>query len=194
MGHRQAQIVAQHLAEKLKNEQECVRLYCSPMWRALKTADYIGQALDLRSELWVDLHEIGGIYLDHGEEDGLVGYPGKTRQDILSEFPKAVLPAEITDEGWWTGGYEDWSACHGRASRVAHALHQRASQNELLLLVSHGGFIDSLLKALMNQLPGRHFFYHQYNTAISRISFREDGRLEIHFLNSVNHLPQDLVS
>lgn len=212
LGWRQAEIVARHLAEGVNLEQQrgvseedthvrtrqgygITRLYCSAMHRALQTAQPIGRALGLVSEVWVDIHEHGGIYLDYGNEKGIVGYPGRTRSEILSEFPDYILPDEITENGWWNNGHEDWSSCLGRGIKVANALRRRAANGEQhIAIVSHGGFIDALLKALLNQLPGRHVFYHHYNTAITRVDFRSDGRLDIRYLNRVDHLPPELVS
>ena len=57
------------------------RLYCSPMWRAMQTAEPVARALGLEPEVWIDIHEHGGIFL---EENGtFTGYGGKTRPEIL---------------------------------------------------------------------------------------------------------------
>lgn len=214
LGRRQAELVARHLAGGVNLEQSVGvseedtsvhrrlgyginRLYCSAMHRALLTARPIAQALGLRPQVWLDIHEHGGIFLDHGEAGGLVGYPGKTRTEVLAEFPGYILPAALTDEGWWRGVTEDWPACQARAIRVAGELRQmtrQANHDERVVIVSHGGFIDALLKALLNQLPGSQVIFHHYNTAITRLDFRSDGRLDIRYLNRVPHLPPELVS
>ncbi|MBN1993306.1 MAG: histidine phosphatase family protein [Anaerolineae bacterium] len=212
LGRRQAQVVAQHLTNGLTPElskngsveatyspQRCgfglTKLYCSPMKRALQTAWPIAEALGMVPEVWLDIHEKGGIYLDH-EEGVRVGYPGLTRSEILADFPHYRLPEEITEHGWWHNGYEDWPACQGRAIKVAGQLREWVESNgdERIALVSHGGFIDALLKALFNQLPGRHLWYHHYNTAITRLDFREEGRLGLRYLNRVDHLSPELIS
>lgn len=211
MGKRQAEIVARYLAngvnpgpaagtsvETLDSHNQgsfnITRLYCSPMWRALQTAQPIGQALGLTPEVWIDIHEQGGMYFDYGEAGGIVGQPGKTRQEILAEFPNYVLPEGITERGWWSGGYEDRPTCYRRAIKVAEVLRQRAASNERIAIVSHGTFSDALLKALLNILPGRHFFYHHWNAAISRIDFHTEGHVDVCFLNLVAHLPPGLIS
>ena len=38
------------------------RLYCSAMIRAMHTAEPIGKALGMAPEIWVDIHETGGIF------------------------------------------------------------------------------------------------------------------------------------
>jgi broad specificity phosphatase PhoE len=207
LGERQSEILAWHLAEGRELEPSTseannpnqrgygiTRLYCSPMWRALQTAYFIGQALRLTSEVWVDLHEKGGIYLDDENGRGPVGYPGRARREIQAAFPDYVLPEGITEHGWWNREYEDWPACHERASRVANELRQWPPSDERVVLVSHGGFMDALLKALFKQSPDRHLFYYHYNTAISRVDFQSDGNLGVHYLNRMSHLPLELIS
>jgi broad specificity phosphatase PhoE len=214
LGRRQALAIAEHLAKGVNPEMSIgateedtsvrrrqgyglTRLYCSAMQRALQTARPIGEALELQPEVWVDIHEHGGIYLDRGEEGGLVGYPGKSRGEILAEFPNYVLPDQITEAGWWNRGFEDWPACQGRAIRVAGQLRELAQQldgQERVAIVSHGGFISALLKALMDTLPGADFFFHHFNTAMTRVDFRTDGRLDVRYLNRIPHLSPELVS
>jgi broad specificity phosphatase PhoE len=196
LGLRQAEILAGHLAASphLDGDGPTIRLYCSPMWRALQTAHVMGRALGLSPEVWVDIHEIGGIYLDHGEAGGLVGYPGATRHQILADFPSVALPTQVTGEGWWQGGYEDWPACHRRAARVAEALRDQSGRQERVLMVTHGGFINALMNILVGQSPDSPVVYHQRNTAISLISFGDNGRLHIHYLNRASHLAPDMVS
>jgi broad specificity phosphatase PhoE len=213
LGQRQAKIVAQHLTngltpelakngsvEATHNSQRrgygITKLYCSAMKRALQTAKPIGEALGITPEVWIDIHEKGGIYLNHGEEKGRVGYPGLTRSEILAEFPDYQLPEQITEDGWWNNGYEDWPTCQGRAIKVAGQLLEWANSDsqDRIALISHGGFIDALLKALCDQLPSRHLWYHHYNTAITRIDFDESERLHLRFMNRIDHLPLKLIS
>jgi broad specificity phosphatase PhoE len=214
LGRQQAELVAQHLATGADPEYvlgvsaedtsgdylhryNISRLYCSAMYRALLTAKPIGEALGLAPEVWIDIHEHGGIFLEHQDERGVRGYPGKNRSEILAEFPTYVLPDGVTDEGWWNpaNGREDRPACLGRAIRVARTLRRRAVDNGgNIALVSHGGFIDGLLKAFTNQLPGADLFYHHYNTSITRVDLRPDGRVDIRYHNRFDHLPQELVS
>ena len=75
-------------------------LYCSPMWRCLRTVQPIGEATGLAPEVWVDIHESGGIFLDHGGDRGIVGYPGMTRTEMLNEFPGYTLSEQVSDQGF----------------------------------------------------------------------------------------------
>ena len=214
LGHRQARAVAQHLASGVNPEMSVgvseedtsvrrrhgygiTRIYCSAMHRALQTAHPIGEALGIAPEVWVDIHEHGGIYLDYDDDRGLVGYPGKTRSEILTEFPGYILPDGVTEAGWWNRDHEDWPGCQGRAIRVAGELRELAQQvgaHERVAMVSHGGFINALLKALLNHLPSPEIFYHHFNTAITRLDFRPEGRLSVRYLNRIPHLSPENVS
>jgi broad specificity phosphatase PhoE len=171
-------------------------LYCSPMHRALQTAQPIARALGIQPQVWVAIHEHGGIYLE--TETGVVGHPGRTRAEILADFPDYLLPMEVTDAGWWnpTRGHESMADAYGRAITVAMELRRRASDDPdaRIALVTHGTFIDALLKALLNQLPNRGLYYLHYNTAVTRLDFRSDGRVLIRFVNRVDHLSPERIS
>lgn len=211
LGQQQAQLLAEHLASGKNPElshwtsveataspnrrgYNITKLYCSAMHRALQTTLPISRTLGLAPEVWLDIHEHGGIFLEYEDERGTVGYPGKFRSEILAEFPDYNLPELITEEGWWNGGCEDWSGCHSRAIKVAAALRDQAASEERIAIVSHGGFIDALIKALMNQLPNPQVFYYMFNTAISRIDLRPDGPLDFRYWNWVEHLPKELIT
>ena len=118
----------------------------------------------------------------------------------MERFPAYALPDAIGDKGWWNREYEDMPACFARATRVARTLRRRASENqetdadEAIALVSHGTFIDSLLKAFFNQIPEPKLFYQHYNTAITRIDFMRDDTLLLRYLNRTQHLPPEMFS
>lgn len=202
-GEKQADRVAEYLAEGrhlLVTERSGGRrlldhIYCSPMLRTLQTAQPIGRALNMPPEVWVDIHEWGGIFLDHGDERGIVGYPGMSRSDIEERFGGYVIPATIGEEGWWdpSRGQEQSSAAQGRAIGVAEALWERVAEESRIALVAHGGFIDSLLKALLHLLPSQHVGLPHHNTAITHLNFTE-GRLQMKYMDRTEHLPDELVT
>jgi len=196
VGHRQAEMLAGYLADVRlcpAVQESVTRLVCSPMLRALETARYLEQAIGVTPEVWVDIHEHGGIYLDHGE-GRVVGYPGQTRQQMQSQFPSYALPAEVTDQGWWRGSYEELWACQGRAIKVANALRQRTGGRECLVMVSHGTFITCLLKALLNVLPADYIWFLHHNTGVSCVQLGAEGRANVRYLNRVGHLPVELIT
>jgi broad specificity phosphatase PhoE len=171
-------------------------LYVSPMQRALLTAAPVAAALNVRPEVWVAIHEHGGIYLE--AESGIVGFPGMTRAEIAAAFPTFLLPDALSDAGWWQPerGHEPLSDAYGRAIAVALELRRRARHEPeaCIGLITHGTFMDALIKALFNLLPNRSAYFLHYNTALTRIDFRADDRLLLRCMNRVDHLPPELIS
>ena len=90
IGHEQARRVAQYLAEsndmpgRLSEPFKLSHLYCSAMTRAMQTAQPIAAALNIQPEVWVDVHETGGLFLtdvaiiQRIDADGLGGGAGST--------------------------------------------------------------------------------------------------------------------
>ena len=136
----------------------------------------------------------GGSIINLASIVGLVGYPGRTRSEILAEFPHYNLPSGISETGWWNRGHEDPSSLTTRAIRVSEQLHEMAAKEERVALITHGGFMGALLKALFGQPPGGQILYRHHNTAISRIRIDAGERIEVRYLNRVDHLDPELVS
>ncbi len=219
LGHQQVQTTAAYLATSPNLEAlvtlppddsarqntppyRFTHLYASAMHRAIQTGYPIAARLGLRLELWTEIHEHGGVYL---EKDGVVtGFGGRTRSQIAEEFPECVVPEDITEEGWWNPahGQEEITLCDVRALRVADKLRARAmhpdTAQDIVALISHGTFMDSLIKALcgtLGQNGSRPAYHHwHYNTAITRLDFWHDGRVIIRYVNRVTHLPTPLLS
>ena len=111
-GYEQAKCVADYLAREtdktdlrdgtaVEGGHGIQRLYTSAMLRALETTQPIATALGLKPEIWLDVHEEGGIWLDEGDGRGAVGRPGLTHEGIARQFPCFVQPDAITGNGWW---------------------------------------------------------------------------------------------
>ena len=190
------------LAEYLANERDVfgekfaiTRLYTSAMYRSLLTTQPIAAALDLRPALWLDLHEMGGMFLEQNGQG--CGFGGMTRSSIAREFPDYQLPEALTERGWYDASMGRETDTHSlfRAIKVARELHELRDTDEVIALVSHGGYLDKLLKAIFDQLPSRPHTMHYYhdNTAITRINYFRSGPV-LHYLNRVDHLPADLRS
>lgn len=211
IGLQQADLVAQHLQDTMdmppdRREEPfgLTHLYCSAMTRSLQTTKPIAAALGLSAEVWIDIHEIGGLFLN--DASGIKGFPGLTRSQIETDFPGTIMPDTITEDGWWdaASGRETLDAFISRSIRVALALRERATSYERIALVTHGAFMDALVKALLErspQSPDAMFFVH-YNTSITRFDFGPDAiydgadvrseRLRLHYMNRVAHLPHEL--
>lgn len=207
LGERQAGYVAAHLANGSRQVQfagrwgemdrRLTKLYTSAMLRSLQTAGRIGAALDLSPEVWVDVHEEGGMFLDDAAGE-TTGYPGLTRPEIAAQFPGFVLPDDVTPSGWWdpARGKEDEESRQERAARIAAMLREWGSREERIGIVTHGGFANRLLHNFFGPCDARHngLTYYHYNTAITRVDFTADGHIALHFANRIEHLPPDAIS
>ena len=196
LGEEQAERVASHLARgghldpaERDGRPAFDSLYCSPMRRALQTARPIAAALGTAHEVWIDIHEVGGIW-----QAGKGDLHGMTRDEIWSGFPDVGLPDGVGEQGWWSGGQETKPAGRGRAIAVAEELKGRARRgaesgetSERLAIVTHGDFMSGLVKALTDQLPSQGLSYEHRNTAITRFRLGPDGCV-VRYLNRCEHL------
>ena len=209
LGERQAALVAQHLQHEQYPELHqdrhddgqstgygITQLFCSPMLRTLQTTRPISTALGLRPEIWIDIHEHGGIFRGNPRLNDVAGFPGLTRSEIMAQYPDYVLADGITEKGWWVGDYEEMEGCYARATKVAATLRSWATarEGERIALVSHGTFLDALIKALFGQDFASQLYYTHYNTAISRIDFTPKGFLLLRYLNRTEHLSPELIT
>ena len=196
IGHKQAQLVGGYLNASEQTTgygYAFEELYCSAHLRTLQTTEPIADALGLTPEVWLDVHEEGGIWLDDG--NGPVGHPGITRSEIEDRFPGFVVPDKITEKGWWNRPLETQDQWKARAARVAKALHEDYSAtNDKIAIINHGGFANDLLHALFQNADLDEIYFSHQNTAITRIDFEDEGHIRMRYMNRVNHLTMDLVS
>jgi broad specificity phosphatase PhoE len=187
LGVRQAQAVADHLAA---TGERIDRLIASPMLRAIQTAQPIARALGLPVEIWVEVHEHGGMYVGNPETgEGFETRSGLSRAELTELLPDAVLPDHLGHEGWWTGGHEDERVCAVRTGGVLARLVDEAGRaaDDRVAIVTHGAFADGLLAAAAGAPPGRVEFHHD-NTGRTLLRFRPDGRVSIRYVNRTGHL------
>lgn len=215
LGHRQAKKLADYLVSTIEGDQASDTLawryntidglmfrfdhiICSPMYRTLQTAKPLMDAFRLPAEVWIDIHERGGVYYYNQGE--MHGHPGMSRTAIQREFPDVELPTRITHNGWWRGKRESREASRLRAVEVEKQLRVKASgewHDKRIVMVSHGGFIDMLVKVLLMGISpdideaNAYFFY---NSSISRIDFWPNGKLGVRYMNRIDHLPPAMVS
>jgi broad specificity phosphatase PhoE len=208
VGEEQARLVAEFLGEQNGQvstappgtrqaalvQGTIAALYTSPMLRALQTTAPIAAALGLTPQVWVDIHEHGGLFTGDPQAGSATYFAGLNRDDMAAQFPGYRLPPEVTDEGWWWGDYEEMHECAERARRVGEALSVMAEErgDEVMLLVSHGTFLDQLFKALLGVSNAAdtdmRFHFSHLNTGISRLDFLEGGHVAIRYVNRVPHL------
>ena len=210
LGERQAEMLGEYVARgenqelsrettgntkyELRHGLGITSLFTSPMYRSLQTVQPVSRASGLAPRIWVDIHEEGGMFLNHGGDEGLVGYPGRTRSEILAEFPDYVLPTSFDETGWWNKDHEDPSSLWVRATKVSEQLREMAKTEDRVAIITHGAFMNALLNAIFGQISEGHMYYRHHNTAISRFYMDGDGRFEVLYLNSTVHLNPESIS
>jgi 2,3-bisphosphoglycerate-dependent phosphoglycerate mutase len=169
-------------------------LYCSLMVRSVATATIVAQALDLPLVAWEDLHEIGGMHQKDPATGAHEGFPGKNRSFFETHYPRLVLPESLGEEGWWNRPYEERAQRPSRARRVGDELLTRhGDSDDRVAVISHGGFFNYLLSAILN-LPGEGgSWFSMNNAAITRIDFGRSWIL-LQYLNRVDFLPRELIT
>ena len=210
LGERQAEMLGEYVARgenqelsrettgntkyELRHGLGITSLFTSPMYRSLQTVQPVSRASGLAPRIWVDIHEEGGMFLNHGGDEGLVGYPGRTRSEILAEFPDYVLPKSFDETGWWNKDHEDPASLLVRATKVSEQLREMAKTEDRVAIITHGAFMNALLNAIFGQISEGHMYYRHHNTAISRFYMDGDGRFEVLYLNSTVHLNPESIS
>lgn len=190
LGHQQAV----RLAERVR-QTNLTQLFTSPFRRTLETTNYIKEITALTPEIWIDLHEQGGV-ISGTDSSSYTGRPGMTRTEILHSFPGYILPQEIDEQGWWKSKpFETMAEAQKRAERVAQRIMACfAHTEERIGFVSHGTFIRLLIGALVgSSVIERDWIGEVFNTSVAKLRITpKQTRLEL--FNCVCHLPPTLLS
>ena len=183
LGERQARRAGSELADR-----GIVRLYCSPMLRALQTARLIAEPLGLVPHVFVGLHEW------YSQRD----YHGLTRQQMMDVCPDVVLPEDVTDGGWYYYPWVDIPTMLvqvGKNARrfLVHLERHHPEPHERVAVVSHGGFLSTLISTFYGLEPDDDpdRFAHR-NAAISKVR-RIDGLTQLRYMSRLSHLDDDMV-
>ncbi len=206
IGRRQAEILARFLsranpaaAANGRDSQNIggfgiTNLYCSLMVRAVATGTYIASALGLPLVAWPDAHESGGIYASDEESSECTGLAGNNRAFFQAHYPNLVLPEALGEQGWWNRPYEQAEERPIRAQRFVQELMEKHGQTQdRVAVVSHGGFFNHVLTALL-KLPKREgFWFAMNNAAITRIDL-EPEKVDLLYTNRVDYMPKELIT
>ena len=188
---------ANHVGNALK-EKGIRRLYCSPMLRALQTAEIIGRVLSLPPHVYVGLHEWDGIWEASVGRYGAT-LPGLTRTQMKEICPNVVLPNDVTDKGWLFSEWENVELMLQRAYRDSKTFIQQTEaihgeSDERVAVISHGGFLATMICAFFDLTPNDdpdHFAHR--NGAISKIRKTREGT-QLRYLHRISHLPREMLS
>lgn len=192
LGERQAERLAQFIRDQ---DFGLTHVYCSLMIRAIETGTRITRATGVPLVAWEDIHETGGIYLDDAATGERIGQAGNTRAYLAARFPQLVLPDALGEAGWWNfRPFEERALRPARAARVLNDLLARhGGTNDRVAMVSHGGFYNYILAAILKMEDREGYWFGCNNVSISRIDFNPEG-IEVTYLNRVDFLPAEMVS
>lgn len=144
-GHLDAELSDQGRAqaEKLRVQLETegfqpTYVYTSPLVRCAETAEIVARSFEPAVLPWGDL-----------KEHAMGVLSGLTWTEAEEKFAHIDLDAERTR--LWTGieGVESISSRRERGERVAKRLIDEHSNDDVVLMVSHGGIMQSILPAIM---------------------------------------------
>lgn len=212
LGWRQAEAVATHLATATTVDHlpgydpypaagYCItRLFCSPMRRAMQTAQPIAREIGVAPEIHVDIYEFGGMYTgDYQKPETCVNYPGMTPSEIESEFPGYIIPDSITNNGWYSGSHELHETSLLRIKRAASFFHELAAESnrqhekhEHVAIVVHADFSNFLLQELLGHSETKRLAYLFHNTSITMLEFVPSGSIRVGYVNRSQHLTADV--
>lgn len=206
VGQQQAALVAEFLqqADPMFDERDnnpqnvagfgITHVYCSLMVRAVATGVTIAEALGLPVVGLRSAHETGGIYQAGPETGAPIGLPGRTRSYFAAHYPQLRLPESVDENGWWNRPAEDKAEFLPRAQRLTGMLlAQHGETDDRIVLVTHGGFYNYILAAIIGLPEGRHFWFSLNNVGITRIDFT-DERIWVSYMNRVDFLPKALIT
>jgi len=184
-----------YLAGKVLKDVNPVKLYCSPMLRAVQTAQKVGSEINLDPQIIVELHEGGGIYtLAPGKRmDGL------KRSEILEFCPNAILPETVTEEGWQFHQAhtkeEGVRLIRRNMEKVINFLREsHYDQEDKVAVITHGRSGSILISTVLGMPPDRDYArFGQNNCGTSLIRISSD-MTRLVFLNRIDHMPTEYVT
>ncbi len=211
IGAQQAVHLAQHIAQNWENADpdndlhnrhgyNFTHLYGSLMVRALATATPLAKKVDVPLVGWETIHEFGGIFQRDHETEQRMGLPGPNRAYFAQHYPHVVLPDYLGEAGWWgERPYETREQGMVRAQAFLDELQARHEPTDRVAIVTHGGFFVAVLRTLFgyatmdNKEMQNRIWLHANNTSISRLDFYNE-RVELVYLNRLDHLPTELIT
>jgi len=166
-------------------------LYTSLMVRAVATTQAIALATGVRPVASVDLYEVGGVAAYDEGAGCLRPQPGMYRAFFEESFPELVLPADWRTGGWYGRPVEPVHERQERAARLLASLTGvHGGGDDVVVLVTHAGFLDHLLKALLQIRDDGRFRFAHCNAAVSRLDV-VDGQAQLVYANRTCHLAAD---
>ena len=157
-------------------------LFSSPLTRTIETAHEIASAREDNLSIF--------CLADLLECDTLPGFAGCSHEKIHRLFPE-VIP-EIS-EPTITGGMLSLSAetpesKKERASRVVNYMKKNYCNGETVVLVTHGGFIEYLVRNILGIADHEGYRISSNNSSVTKFKFYDNGKVKQSYANDTSHL------
>ena len=193
LGHIQAARLSNYIQDKPK-DFGFTHIYSSLMTRAIQTAIPLAEITGLPILGNPDLHESGGVYLEDEVSGALIGQAGKNRLELQALYHNLILPDTIDGTGWWNMDFETAEVRPLRARRVAEWLYKtHGNTSDRVVVVSHYGFFNHLIWAIIGLERPQGSWFVMNNTAISHFKITPEG-IDTIYLNRVDHLLPEQIS
>lgn len=205
-GYRQADVLAKFLrtgdprgCNPCYTEKELgfgiTHLYSSLMVRAVATGTIIATELGLTLAGWEAIHEQGGIFMTNEETGEVELLAGKDREFFATTYPEFILPDRFIDTGWWDRRpVEKPEETLRRARGFLETLLERHGETkDRVAIISHGGFYNDFLRAVIGLPERNNTWFTMYNGAITRLDFHEK-LVELVYQNRVDYLPEGMIT
>ncbi len=113
-------------------------IYSSPLGRCMETANIVAQSLSPLVVPWDELKERGTGILS-----------GLTWAEAIQKYPE--INFDLIESPEWKGvdGVEPLTSMRGRSERVVSELVEKHRNDDVVLMISHGGIMQTMLGALM---------------------------------------------
>jgi len=154
----------------------------------------VAEAIDRPLIAWPDIFETGGIHHYEPETGEHIGLPGRNRAYFEEYYPSLVLPESLGAEGWWNRPFEAYDVRRARADKfVVDLLEKHGGTDDRVAVVSHAGFYNHMMHAILGIPEGLGFWFLIDNTGITSIRFQDEERW-VCYQNRTEHLPAELIT
>ena len=161
------------------------KFYTSLHLRTLKTMTNISNEYNekIPKEAFLEIHEVGGIYLEKK------GFPGMNLEEIKSKFPDLIIPNNYNlSKGWYLSDHrETLEEAKIRTKNVINILKDMALKNNddyTICLVTHEDFSNGFY-SLLNGIDylETNLNFGNENLALSSFTIDKNKKIEIDFIN-----------
>jgi 2,3-bisphosphoglycerate-dependent phosphoglycerate mutase len=180
--------------QSFKYEGEVTRIYCSFMDRAIQTGLIISQKLAIPLNAHLEIHENGGLYSEDPVTLERTGLPGRNPKELQFKYPELILPKEINPDGWWNRPFEERETRRLRAKSVLSEIKIRyGNSEEILIVITHGGFYNYLLRAAFELKDDTAVWFELFNAAITLVEISEDF-INLIYCNRYDFIPKEIIT